>query len=82
MPSAMSAPLMTMSITRKGMKMMKPMMKACLSSLSTNAGTRVAIDTSSRLSGRSRPATLVSSRSSSSPVWSSMKSRSGSTPSS
>ena len=30
MPSAISAPLTTMSMTRNGMKMMKPMMNACL----------------------------------------------------
>ena len=41
MPSAISAPLTTRSMTRNGMKMMKPMMKACLSSVSTNAGISV-----------------------------------------
>ena len=82
MPSAISAPLTTMSITRKGMKTMKPMMNAALSSLSTNAGISVVVATSSRSFGRSRSATEVSSRSSSSPVLSSMKPRSGSMPSS
>ena len=64
------------------MKMTKPMMKACFSSLSTYDGTSVDIGTSSALAGCSRSATLVSSCSSSSPVCFSMNVRSGAMPSS
>ena len=51
MPSDISAALTTMSITRNGMKMMKPMMNACFSSLRMNAGISVVSATSARFSG-------------------------------
>ncbi|MCY1383418.1 hypothetical protein D9M69_715400 [compost metagenome] len=81
MPRLINAPLTTMSMTRNGMKMMNPMMKASLSSERTNAGMSVAVETSSRFSGSLRLTTLVSSVSSSSPVLSSMNARKGSMPS-
>ncbi len=80
MPSAISAPLTTMSITRNGRNTMKPMVKASLSSLRMKAGTRVSMPTSLRSFGRSRLATLVSSSSSLSSVLSSMNDFSGLTP--
>ena len=73
MPSAISAPLTTMSMTRNGMKMMKPMMKACLQLGEHERRDQRRSSTPRRGCPAARwSATLVSSASSSSSVWSSM----------
>ena len=82
MPIDISAAETTRSMTRNGTKTTKPMMNAARSSDSTNAGISVSSGVSSRFSGLGRSAARVTSARSSARVWSSMNSRSGSTPSS
>ena len=55
MPSDMSTALTTRSITRKGMKMTKPMMNAVCNSERMNAGTIVVSGVSSGVAGTGSP---------------------------
>ena len=77
MPIDMSAAETTMSITRNGTKMTKPMMNAARSSEIMNAGMSVSSGTALTLSGFGRPAARVISAMSSSRVCAAMKPRSG-----
>src|SRR5581483_731784 len=80
MPIDISAVEARMSMTRKGMKITKPMRKAARSSPITKAGMSVVVGTSSLLAGASLPDSLVNSARSDSRVWRNMNSRNGAVP--
>ncbi|KFD44037.1 hypothetical protein IU11_06000 [Cellulosimicrobium sp. MM] len=82
MPMLMRAAATTRSMTRNGTKTTNPMMNAARSSEMTNAGTSVVSGTSTGVAGFSRSAARVMSARSSSRVWASMNSRSGTAPAS
>ncbi len=76
-PSDMRILAIIMSIIKKGMKMMNPIMNPILSSESVNAGIIVSVDTSSSEDGAFSPESLRNNARSSSRVCLSMNSRNG-----